>query len=490
MHQLLSPAQRLARVRRRLSEIAAWRIRAQSPIDGWTFDGRPIGLGERWPTIEGVHVLRAERFAAPADWNLGETRLALDVGGESLLSIDYDSGARLTLGLDLNHTEFPLDERGARLEIEAVAMGPFGQRLPDPRLKRAELIWVESGLVDFTRLVALTADLAAEIEGHELAPLLLELAENAMVRLDWPTRTPDVIGRESRFGQWYGGRDPSDAAFAPTPLPDDARASIPEASAWLAGELRMLKTRFPPQGAVAHVGHAHLDTAWLWPIEETRRKARRTFSTAADLLRRHPEFRYAQSFAEYYRQLEDDDPALLAAVKAEAAAGRWEPVGGFWVEPDINMPCGESLVRQALYGQRYFEAAFGARHAVAWLPDTFGFSPALPQILKGAGLTGMFTVKMGWSETNAFPHTRFWWEGIDGSRVLVQHMNHREDNYNGQVDPKSLLLVWRNNVDKAAAPEVLQPIGYGDGGGGPTAAMIAAQKALADFPLLPRTRFA
>ncbi|HEY1447675.1 MAG TPA: glycoside hydrolase family 38 C-terminal domain-containing protein, partial [Caulobacteraceae bacterium] len=152
-------------------------------------------------------------------------------------------------------------------------------------------------------------------------------------------------------------------------------------------------------------------------------------------------------------------------------------------------PCGESLVRQALYGQLYFERSFGARHRAAWLPDTFGFSPALPQILRGAGLTSLFTIKLGWSETNRFPHTRFWWEGIDGSRVLVQQFNTPEDTYNGLADPASLLRAWRTHSDKRLAAEVLQPIGYGDGGGGPTAEMIAAREAMLDLPLLPATRF-
>ncbi|HXQ47287.1 MAG TPA: glycoside hydrolase family 38 C-terminal domain-containing protein, partial [Caulobacteraceae bacterium] len=166
------------------------------------------------------------------------------------------------------------------------------------------------------------------------------------------------------------------------------------------------------------------------------------------------------------------------------------PTGGLWVEPDINMPCGESLVRQALYGQLYFERAFGRRHTNAWLPDTFGFSAALPQILKGCGLTSLFTIKIGWSETNRFPHTRFWWEGIDGSQVLVQMFNRPEDTYNGLVNPASLLRAWRNHADRRWASEVLQPIGFGDGGGGPTAEMIASQRILTDFPLLPATRFA
>ena len=493
MHRLLPPSQLLVRARRRRDEIGAWRVRERAPVGGWTFGGAPIRVGEAWPDRGGVRHLAAERFEVPAEWPLEETRLALDVGGESLLVIVDDDGARTPLGLDLNHTEFLLDQRAARLEIEAVAKGPFGAPIRDPRLARAELIRLEPGLEAFVRRLGLAIDLAAELtdagSGLELFEPLLEAAEAAMARVRLPTRSIDVIGRESRYAAAYG-RDPDGNPYPPTPLTDAARASIAEADAWLVAELRKLKGRFPPQGAVALTGHAHIDTAWLWPIEETRRKVRRTFSTAADLLRRNPDFRFAQSFAEYYRQLEDDDPQLLKAIKAQVKAGRWEPVGGLWVEPDINMPAGESLVRQALYGQRYFEATFGARHRAAWLPDTFGFSPALPQILKGAGLTTLFTVKIGWLETNRFPHSRFWWEGIDGSRVLVQHMIHPEDNYNGMVTPRSLLRLWRNNADKSVAPEVLLPIGFGDGGGGPTAEMIAAQAALADFPLLPQTRFA
>jgi alpha-mannosidase len=464
------------------------------PIGGWSFDGAPIVVGAPWPDRDGVHDFKSGGFEVPADWPLAEARLVLDAGGESLLTIAYASGRRLPLGLDVNHTEFPLDETAGTLEIEAVARGPFWTPVRHPHLARAEIAWIETGLDDLVRTISLAIDLAAEIApeaggGHELFWPLLDLAENAMARLAWPTATAAVVARQSRYAAGYE-RAMDGNPFAPVPLPDEARASIAPTVAWMQGELRALKTKFPPQGAVAMMGHAHIDTAWLWPIEETRRKVRRTFATASDLLRRHPQFRHVQSFAEYYRGLEDDDPALLDAVKADVAAGRWEPVGGLWVEPDINMPSGESLVRQALYGQLYFQRTFSKRHSAAWLPDTFGFTPALPQILIGAGLTSLYTVKIGWSETNRFPHTRFWWQGIDGSRLLVHHMIHPEDNYNGQVTPRALLRVWRNNADKQAASETIYPIGFGDGGGGPTAEMIAAQAALADFPLVPATRFA
>jgi alpha-mannosidase len=494
MHNLLSLDQRVRRARRRLGEIAAWRVRETRAIDGWTFDGAAVAMGAVWPDAAGVHSFASGPFEVPAEWPLEEARLSLDVGGESLLTIAYDGQPPLQLGLDLNHNEFPLDARSGRLEVEAVARSPFGQFVADPRLRRAELRWVEVQLIEFARTVdlaiGLAAGLGAGLGDHELAPILLELVEDAMASLSLPTRTEDVVGRESVFARGYGGRDAEPRDWPVTPLDDNARDTIGLAETWLRGQLKALKTRFPPQGAVAYVGHAHLDTAWLWPIEETRRKARRTFSTAVDLIKRNPDFRFAQSFAEYYRYLEDDDPKLLEQVKAAVAAGGWAPTGGLWVEPDINMPSGEALVRQAMYGQLYFQRTFGVRHATAWLPDTFGFSPALPQILKGAGLKSLFTIKLGWSETNPFPHTRFWWEGIDGSRVLVQQFNRPEDTYNGLVDPASLLRAWRNHTDKRFAAEVLQPIGYGDGGGGVTAEMIAAQRVLADFPYLPATRFA
>jgi alpha-mannosidase len=328
MHELLSHAQRVRRARRRLGEIEAWRVRQTRPLGPWTFDGAPIEVGAAWPARDGVHVFAGGAFDVPDAWPLDEARLTMDVGGEALLAIIEADGQRRTLGLDPNHNEFELDGRRGRLEIEAVARSAFGQFVADPRLRRAELRWVETGLVDFARTVSVAIDLAAALGEYELSPLLLELTEMAMARLDWPTGTKDVLGRVSPFARGYGGRETEPRTWPMVPLDEAARASLAAAHDWLRGELQALQTRFPPIGAVALVGHAHLDTAWLWPIEETRRKARRTFSTALDLIERHPEFRFAQSFAEYYRYLEDDDPALMAKVRAAVEAGGWAPTGG------------------------------------------------------------------------------------------------------------------------------------------------------------------
>ncbi|HEY7900128.1 MAG TPA: hypothetical protein VIC25_02980, partial [Caulobacteraceae bacterium] len=276
MHELLPLDQRLRRVRRRLSEIAVWEVRERAPVGPWTFDGAAIELGALWPERRGVHRFAGGRFASP--WPLAETRLALDVGGESLLKIHYAGGLVRQLGLDPHHNLFPLEEGVGELAVEAVARRAFGQWIAEPRLMRAELRRLEGELAGFTRLAGAAVDLAAAIGEHEAAPLLIEAVETALSMLRWPTLTAEVLGRESPFARGYGDREEIPTLWPVKPLPEGARASIGPAHASLAAALAALKTAFPPRGAVALVGHAHLDTAWLWPIEETRRKVIRTFA--------------------------------------------------------------------------------------------------------------------------------------------------------------------------------------------------------------------
>ena len=157
--------------------------------------------------------------------------------------------------------------------------------------------------------------------------------------------------------------------------------------------------------------------------------------------------------------------------------------------PTLNLPAGESLARQILYGQRYFERDFGVRHRVCWLPDCFGFSPALPQLLRQGGLDIFFTIKLNWSETNRFPHDLFWWEGLDGSRVLAHSFDNPAGGYNGEVAPGAIAPTWANFRGKTRHPETLLSVGHGDGGGGATPEAIEAEAALRDFPALPRARW-
>jgi alpha-mannosidase len=480
--------QRIERLRTRLRETAYWRARATCDIEDWRCDGQPIAIGAPWPRRDGV-----VRFAADArvrdDWPLDETRLSLDLGGESLLTLDHDDGARATFGLDVNHQEFPLAGRRVTIRSESVARRPFGQPIADPRLQRAQLVWLDLTLVRFADLLAVVVEAAETLGAHEAAEPLVAAAETALRAIDWPSTTADYIARVAPAPNQQALWRRPEIKPDPAPLSDAERASIATAEAALRARLAELRRRFPPQGEVAMTGHAHIDLAWLWPYEETRRKLRRSFSTALALMQAAPEFRFNQSSAHFYAQVEEDDPALFAAIRERVAAGQWEPIGGLWVEPDTNMPCGESLARQILYGQRYFERAFGQRHRVCWLPDCFGFSPALPQLLRQGGVDSFLTIKVTWSETNRFPHDLFWWEGLDGSRVLAHTFDNPISGYNGEARPGCVAPTWANFRAKSRHPETLLAIGYGDGGGGPTPQWIDNERLMRELPALPHARW-
>lgn len=226
----------------------------------------------------------------------------------------------------------------------------------------------------------------------------------------------------------------------------------------------------PAEHRIIATGHAHLDTAWLWPIRETRRKVIRTFANAIDLLRRNPDVVYCHSQAQHYAWVAELAPELFDEVRRLVAEGRWEVVGGMWVETDLNLPSGESLLRQMVHGQRSFREWFGVTCDGAFLPDDFGYPGGLPQIVAHCGARWFFTQKLSWNETNKFPHHTFWWEGIDGTRVFA-HFSPI-DSYNAVLTPSQLRFASRNFLDHRGASSSLALFGHGDGGGGPTQDMI------------------
>jgi len=234
------------------------------------------------------------------------------------------------------------------------------------------------------------------------------------------------------------------------------------------------------------VGHAHIDTAWLWPIEETRRKCQRTFATAVALMDDYPAFRFACSQAYQYAEIERTDPDLFARIRAKAAAGQWIPIGGSWVEPDCNLPSGESLCRQFLYGQRYFERTFGRRSSVFWNPDVFGYAGQLPQLMREAGMSRFLTQKLSWNRFTSPPHHSFVWRGIDGSEVITHFPP--ADTYNGMATMEELRYHAANYKDADRSGEAMYLFGYGDGGGGADAGMIERLARAADLQGVPRAR--
>ncbi|KAH9837576.1 glycoside hydrolase family 38 protein [Rhodofomes roseus] len=226
----------------------------------------------------------------------------------------------------------------------------------------------------------------------------------------------------------------------------------------------------PDEASIWGIGHCHIDTAWLWPYQVTQQKVARSWSTQVDLMERYPEHRFTCSQAQQYKWLEQLYPPLFERVKAQVLAGRFHLVGGSWVENDSNMPSGEALARQFIFGQRYFESRFGMRCETAWLPDSFGLTGALPQLIRQAGMKYFFTQKLSWNNINTFPHSTFNWVGIDGTQVLC-HMTP-VDTYTAQATVGDVNKGVTNHKNLESSDISLLVFGNGDGGGGPLAKML------------------
>lgn len=235
----------------------------------------------------------------------------------------------------------------------------------------------------------------------------------------------------------------------------------------------------PDRHRVIATGHAHIDTAWLWPIRETKRKCARTFSSAVGLMDEYPEFTFSVSQAQQYAWIEERHPELFEAITERVHRGQWEPVGGMWVEADMNLPSAESLVRQIVFGQRYFIEKFGRECREIWIPDVFGYPAGLPQLFAAGGMKRFVTQKLSWNKQNRFPHHTFWWEGLDGTRVLTHFPP--VDTYNAEVTPDDLATSMANFKEHAWSSASLMPFGHGDGGGGPTREMLERARRLAEI---------
>lgn len=232
------------------------------------------------------------------------------------------------------------------------------------------------------------------------------------------------------------------------------------------------------------IGHAHIDTAWLWPLAETRRKCTRTFSTAVRYMDDYPNYRFSCSQAQQLEWMKEMHPDLFERIKEKVKTGQFVIVGGSWVEPDCNLPSGEALVRQFLYGQRFFQREFGITCNEFWEPDVFGYSAALPQILRKAGIRNFLTIKLSWNQFNKLSSHTFWWEGLDGSKVLTHFPP--ADTYNSMANVEEVLYSMTNYKDLDRSKEAYLLFGYGDGGGGPTREMLEQVSRMKDVDGLPR----
>ena len=251
------------------------------------------------------------------------------------------------------------------------------------------------------------------------------------------------------------------------------------------------------------IGHAHIDVAWLWQISHTKEKCARTFSTADKFMDIYPDYRFIQSQPQLYAYMKEEYPQLYEKIKKRIKQGMWEAEGGMWVEADCNLISGESMVRQFLVGKAFFMEEFGVDSKVLWLPDVFGYSAAMPQILQKCGVPYFMTTKISWNQFNDVPVDTFYLKGIDGSRVLthfvttpdVRNPNYGHNRvliykktYNGFLAPWPVKTAWDNYKQKAINSEIMVSFGFGDGGGGPTTEMLEMADRLKDFPAMPKVR--
>jgi len=248
----------------------------------------------------------------------------------------------------------------------------------------------------------------------------------------------------------------------------------------------MKKNNSPTTPLLNLIGHAHIDIAWLWPLRETKRKCGRTFATQLRLIDEYPDYLFLQSQAKAYHFIEKYYPEIFSQIKEAIIKGRWEVEGAMWVEPDTNLTSAESLIRQILYGKQYFSNKFGVDSKVLWLPDVFGYSGNLPQILEGCEVDYFITSKIGWNDTNRFPYDLFCWQGIDGSEVLTHFIKRT---YNGDTKPESLQKTWQEFNQPEHSSCMIHSVGHGDGGGGITMEQLEFAKRQKDLEGAPRAKF-
>jgi len=492
--------QNLRRLEHRLVELSAWRNLYSASLNEGRFQAAggkkwiPVKEGDAWPS-RAFPVQMEFSASVPRAWVGLPIWVRFWLGGEARLS----ANGKPVGGLNPYHKEYPVLDKarsGEKLEfkLEAVPKGLFGNPNLQPRIEEARLVVPDLEVRAFHEDLAVALDVAKYLLQYgrpQIAALVVEAVENVLVGLKLPrSPTQNYLARivqapeaaqvqASIWDEWKFEAEPIQ-------LLEGVRKGLAARRKAFKADMEAIKSRHPAEGTLWLSGHAHIDLAWLWPFEETRRKVRRTFATMLTLMEHYPQFYFNQSSAQAYAFVEQDDPELFKRIQARVKEGRWDIVGGMWVEPDGNLLTGESWARQLLYGQRYFQTKFGKRALVCWLPDTFGYTANLPQLLKQAGIPYFFTTKLNWNETNSFPYDLYYWEGIDGSRVIAHSFLNPNQGYNGNVLAYDLGETWKNFKGKHLHPTSLFSIGWGDGGGGPTFEMLERYSRLQDFPGLPR----
>lgn len=475
----------------RLKELAGYRYREEKTLTHIRKQVDPEGIIGAYPSREGkwVDVNLGDRWTGrdyyvwlsidvelPSAWagrkvlgrfDFGQTGGGHNSGFESLLFVN----GKPYQGVDSNHEEvfFTPELIGTNVCLQFRLWSGLNGYAPaapiENTLRLARIGWLDEAADDlfFTARAALDTVKGLNENSpdyHDLSKAL----DRAFLQIDWS----------------YPGSE-------------DFYRSISEARDTLHSELGQLTSRHPV--TVQCIGHTHIDVAWLWRLKHTREKAARSFSTVLRLMEQYPEYVFLQTQPQLYDYIKKDYPEIYERIRERVKEGRWEAGGAMWLEADCNLTSGESLVRQMMYGMRFFKEEFGVDCKYLWLPDVFGYSWALPQILRKCGIDTFMTTKISWNQYNRMPHDTFHWRGIDGSEVLTHFITTpdpggNEGNfyytYNGKVTPQSVQGIWEAYRNKELNQSLLLSYGYGDGGGGVNREMLEMRRRLENMPGVPK----
>ncbi|WP_047982656.1 alpha-mannosidase [Ornithinibacillus contaminans] len=472
----------------RLTELDGYRYRDKIEIPSFQFQldeegevgAKPLlegewstyKLGEQWAGRDLYAWLKAE-VSIPETWqtreivgvfDFGITDGGTNSGFESLLYLNRE----IYQGVDGNHKEVFLSNELAGSAAEFVFRlwsGLEGGGRPVEQVhtfQQAFVAWLDPAADDlyYTGKACLqTIEMLDEM--NPIREDLLNALDRAFYHVDW---------MDSGSADFY--------------------QSVEVACKDLQDRLQQMEKHHPV--TIHAVGHTHIDVAWLWRLRHTREKAARSFSTVLRLMEKYPDYLFQQAQPQLYDYIKQDYPEIFQKIKQRVKDGHWEPEGGMWLEPDSNLPSGESLVRQLLHGTRFMRAEFGVECTYLWLPDVFGYSWALPQILQKSGIKSFVTTKISWNQFNRMPHDVFRWRGIDGTEILTYFITTPYPgrkgwgaDYNAAITAETMIGAWEAFRDKGVTKDIMVTYGHGDGGGGVTRDMLEMRRRLHDMPGVP-----
>jgi len=476
----------------RIQELAAFRYRDAITLPAFlcTEDAGEIGaypppqtgsqtmkIGDRWHGRD-LYLWLTTIVGIPVEWcgkkvlglfDFGRTGGGNNSGFESLLFVNDQPYQ----GVDSNHQEvfFSEEHIGSQAKLDfRLWSGLEGGGEPREQyymLKTAKLCWLDEQLDDFYFTSLAIYQSIKEMEASQPEKQMLTTTLNEAYQLvDW-----SIPGSEEFY------------------------ESCMVAQSYLREKLEVMEKNHPV--TIHCIGHTHIDVAWLWRLKHTREKAARSFSTVLQLMKQYPDYYFLQTQPQLYEYIKQDYPEIFEKMKAQIQDGKWEPDGAMWLEADCNIPSGESLVRQILYGKAFFQKEFAKDCKYLWLPDVFGYSWALPQILKKSGIETFMTTKISWNQYNRMPHDTFFWRGIDGSEILTHFITtpepwNPEDSwfytYNGLITARTVTGAWKSYRNKEVNQDLLLSYGYGDGGGGVNREMLELRRHLDEVPGIPKVK--